>query len=342
MLGFRIRRLVILLVVVFGLFGLGLTDQLPGAEMELPAQALSQIRIRDPFILADVATRTYYMYAQMANRSGRQDASQGVEVYTSKDLKQWLGPAPVYVVPTNSWANWMVWAPEVHKYGSKYYLFVTMTSHDTLANAGSNNRGPLHKRGTQILVADSPAGPFKPFHNHAHTPTDWMALDGTLWVEGSVPWMVFCHEWVQTVDGTMELVKLKDDLSDVAGDPETLFRATDAKWVRALGRKGTPQYGFVTDGPFLFRTKAGKLLMIWSSFGESRYAVGLAVSQSGKIIGPWKQVDEPLFAADGGHGMIFRTFDGQLMLVLHQPNSGERERARLFKLRDAGDTLELE
>jgi len=39
--------------------------------------------------------------------------------------------------------------------------------------------------------------------------------------------MVFCHEWVQTTDGTMELVRLRDDLSDVAGKPITLFRATD-------------------------------------------------------------------------------------------------------------------
>lgn len=33
-------------------------------------------------------------------------------------------------------------------------------------------------------------------------------------------------------------------------------------------------------------TKAGKLLTIWSSFGEHRYAVGLAESTSGKAAGP--------------------------------------------------------
>lgn len=81
--------------------------------------------------------------------------------------------------------------------------------------------------------------------------------------------------------------------------------------------------------------------MIWSSFGAQRYAVGMACSLSGKIAGPWKQMDELLFAANGGHGMIFKTFDDRLMLVLHQPNSGEKERAHFFELEDTGDRLRL-
>jgi hypothetical protein len=82
-------------------------------------------------------------------------------------------------------------------------------------------------------------------------------------------------------------------------------------------------------------------MMIWSSFGSLRYAVGMAYSVSGKIAGPWQQIAEPRFAANGGHAMIYRSFDGHLMLVLHQPNSGQNERARLFELEDAGDRLTL-
>jgi hypothetical protein len=146
-----------------------------------------------------------------------------------------------------------------------------------------------------------------------------MSLDGTLWVEDGMPYMVFCHEWVQIGDGTMELVRLKDDLSDVAGKPQTLFKASDAKWVRGLDSTG----GYVTDGPFLYQTKSGRLLMIWSSFGEERrYMVGIARSTSGKIAGPWKQMDAPLLANDGGHGMIFKAFDGRSVMSVHQPNQG--------------------
>ncbi len=60
----------------------------------------------------------------------------------------------------------------------------------------------------------------------------------------------------------------------------------------------------------------------------------------GKLRGPWVQQAKPLFAEDGGHGMIFKRFDGQLMLVLHQPNK-VTERARLFELEDTGETLRI-
>jgi beta-xylosidase len=300
---------------------------------------LPDIRIRDPFILPDKLTGTYYMYAQMDNRLTKKDTRKGVEAYTSKDLEVWQGPYPVFVIPEGFWADQMVWAPEVHHYNGKYYLFVTFTAEESLPPVAG--RPPLVKRGTQILVAGSPKGPFRPFHNHAHTPSDWMALDGTLWVEDGTAWMVFCHEWVQTIDGTMEAVRLKADLSDVIGEPITLFKATDAPWVRSLKQIGGKQHGYVTDGPFLYRTKNANLLMIWSSFGVNHYAVGLARSKSGKVLGPWKQLEQPLFDANGGHAMIFKTFDDRLMLVLHQPNSSLKERARLFELEDTGDSLRI-
>ncbi len=64
----------------------------------------------------------------------------------------------------------------------------------------------------------------------------------------------------------------------------------------------------------------------WSSFGAGGYAQGLARSASGQISGPWIQEPEPLYAQDGGHGMIFRAFDGRLMLSLHKPNRTSDER----------------
>ena len=127
------------------------------------------------------------------------------------------------------------------------------------------------KRGTQLFVADSPLGPFQAHTDGAATPHDWMALDGTLYVEDNQPWMVFCHEWVQIGDGTMDAVRLEADLSKPVGEPIQLFRASDAPWCRPV------QPGkYVTDGPCFYRLKSGPLLMIWSSFGERGYAVGVA------------------------------------------------------------------
>lgn len=302
----------------------------------------SEIRIRDPFILPDKATQTYYMYAQMGNRAG--STGNGVEVYTSRDLESWEGPEPVFEVPDDFWAKRSVWAPEVHEYKGRYYLFVTLTSHDVMDSLSKSPiPPPQYLRGTQILVSESPAGPFEPFRNGPHTPDNWMSLDGTLFVEDGIPYMVFCHEWAQTHDGTVELVRLKEDLSGTVGTPKTLFLATEAQWVWNM-QDSLPRArydGFVTDGPWFYRTKSGKLQMIWSSFGEQRYAIGIAESESGKVAGPWKQVEKPLFPADGGHGMIFETFEGRQMLAFHSPNSNPDERLQLYEVGEDDDGLTL-
>jgi hypothetical protein len=39
--------------------------------------------------------------------------------------------------------------------------------------------------------------------------------------------------------------------------------------------------------------------------------------------------------------MIFKRFDGQLMLVLHSLNKNPNERARFFELEDTGETLKI-
>ena len=190
----------------------------------------------------------------------------------------------------------------------------------------------LPRRGTQVLVADSPLGPFKSFDNKPHTPIEWSSLDGTLWVEDGVPYMVFCHEWTQIGNGSMELVQLAHDLSKPVTEPVTLFHAGDAGWVRGLKNEGK-----VTDGCFLYQTEGGQLIMIWSSFGDRDYAIGTAISESGKIAGPWVQSDL-LFDENGGHGMILETFEGELLLVFHQPNSGD-ERAQFYRLTEENNRL---
>jgi arabinan endo-1,5-alpha-L-arabinosidase len=163
-----------------------------------------------------------------------------------------------------------------------------------------------------------------------------MTLDGTLWVEDGAPYMVFAHEWVQIKDGTMEMVRLKDDLSETIGEPARMFSASDAPWSKANQTYGC----HVTDGPYLYRSKSGKLFLIWSSFSETGYTTGIAISASGKLAGPWKQQAEPIYSADGGHPMLFKRLDGQLMMVLHSPNK-LAERAKLFEMEDTGETLRI-
>jgi hypothetical protein len=80
--------------------------------------------------------------------------------------------------------------------------------------------------------------------------------------------------------------------------------------------------------------------MIWSSFGSKGYAIGQAISENGKIAGPWTQA-ELIFKENGGHGMIFKTFEDELFLLFHQPNFGPQERAQMYRIEEKNDRLVL-
>ena len=286
----------------------------------VPLLDLADLRIRDPFAVTDVPNGRYIMVASMSNR---QRGGKGWECYTSQDLRYWRAPVTVFTPPAGFWADRDFWAPEIHAYRGKFYLFGTLSAEHA-------------KRGTQVFVADGPLGPFRAHTDRAATPHDWMALDGTLHVENNQPWMVFCHEWVQIGDGTMNAVRLADDLSKPVGEPILLFRASDAPWCRPV------QPGkYVTDGPCFYRLKSGPLLMLWSSFGERGYAVGVARSVNATIQGPWTQDRQPLYEG-GGHCMIFQSLEGRPLLVLHAPNNSPKERARFFEVREEQDTVRLQ
>jgi len=290
---------------------------------------LGKIRMRDVCILPDRKSGTYYMVGP---------AGRAVRAYTSKDLLNWVGPEIVFRAPEDIWGDIpivSIWAPEMHAYKDRFYLFLTFDTRHQFPEQWRNWL-PRVTRGSQILAGDSPTGPFKPFQNHSTLPADMMTLDGTFWVEDEIPYMVFCHEWVQITNGAVECIRLKDDLSEAVGEPAPLFRGEEAPWSLLDKRYGN----HVTDGPYLYKSKSGKLFMIWSSFGTGGYTTGIAIADSGKLAGPWKQQREPIFKENGGHGMLFTTFEGQLMMVLHAPNDRDAQ-PRLFKMEDTGDTLRI-
>jgi arabinan endo-1,5-alpha-L-arabinosidase len=285
---------------------------------------LPEIHLRDPFILPVPEEGRYYLYGTNWTLPG----GPGFMVYTSGDLRSWEGPRAAFTAP-EGFASYDYWAPEVHRHGGRYYMLATFRP-----------RSPDDVRQTRVLVADCPEGPFA-FHSEGPaTPPSWFCLDGTLFWDGEQkPWLVFCHEWVQVGDGEVCAVRLSDDLRRRVGEPRLLFRASEAKWCRPAAFDG--KSGYITDGPFLHRTASGRLLMLWSSFGEGGYKQAVAHSQSGTLGGPWTQEQRPVFEDDGGHGMVFRTFDGTLLLTLHQPNGGALERPRLLRVVEDGDRLHL-
>lgn len=285
------------------------------------------IHIRDPFVLPIESEGLYYLYGTRGPEVWAASA-HGLDYYTGSDLENWDGPFPAFRPSEGFWSDHNYWAPEVHLYRGRAYMFVTFKAEGV-------------RRGTQILAADTPRGPFLPISDGPVTPPDWECLDGTLYVSGDgTPWIVFCHEWVQVGDGKICAVQLTPDLTAPIGEPQLLIKASEAAWTEELVSKN--RRGYVTDGPSMYRTASGDLLMLWSSFKGGRYSVGVAKSASGDIDGPWEHFPEALYDADGGHCMVFRTFEGGLQLAFHQPNPNPDERPHFVTLRENGATLEIE
>lgn len=278
---------------------------------------LDEINIRDPFVLCE--NGKYYLYGTRAVDFGKH--TKGFDVYVSEDLESWSSPQECFNSSNYSLDREVNWAPEVHKYKGSFYMFATFTKENGL-------------RGVYILKSEKPEGPFAPYSNGAVTPYQWECLDGTLYISKTgEPYLVFCHEHTQIIDGTVCYIKLSEDLKNSVGEPVYMFSGSSPDWA---DKKPEGEH-YITDGPFMFTTKSGELLLIWSTFIKGQYAQCVAKSDNGEIDGNFIHLP-PLITNDGGHGMIFKVND-KLMLTFHTPNKSLLERPTFRVLEDLGDSI---
>ncbi len=272
---------------------------------------LDELFLRDPYILE--SNGTYYLYGTRA--FGK------FEVYTSKDLDTWYYGGICFEGGSGFWGNdttnseQAYWAPEVHAYKGAYYMFATFTK-----------PGTQHQQATTILRSDSPLGPFQEWSEGFITPNDHSCLDGTLYVENGVPYLIYAHEWQCTCKssgiGSMAYIQLSADLKNTVGEPTEWFSAEEytdySRLEMLLGKRNTT----VTDGPAVYEVDGQKYLL-WSTSLDGTY---IQIATKFGYIGEDIHVKNSsckLYATDGGHGMIFTGADGNAYLVLHTPNSGE-------------------
>ena len=278
-----------------------------------------QINIRDPFVVYE--NEKYYLYGTRAKHFGCK--SGGFDVYISEDLENWSEPIECFSSEQYGLNRFVNWAPEVHKYKGKYYMFATFTQENGL-------------RGTYSLRSDSLTGPFVPHSDGALTPADRECLDGTLYIdEAGVPYLIFCHEHTQIVDGTICYVRLNESLDAVVGDAVTMFCASSCDYVDPKGK----DKHFVTDGPFMYRSKTGELFMIWSSFIKGNYAELVVKFKNGKL-GLDFEHKKPLIDNDGGHGMIFSDRE-KTYFTYHTPNKSLLEHPEFCLIEDHGDYISI-
>ena len=213
----------------------------------------------------------------------------------------------------------------MHYYKGDFYIFSAFG-----ASVG-------HKRAMQILKADNPLGPFEVW-SCPLTPNNMNCIDGTLYVENDLPYMIYSREVIDSPIrvGEMRLVELSDDLKEPVGEHKILFKGNEPAWRKDKEPdfEVDPLRAWVAEGPFLYKTSNGKLLMIWASHnGPGCYVQAISYSESGSVFGEWKHCEKLLFDSNGGHGMIFKTFDNKLKFTLHYPNSPfGKERAKFYEI----------
>ena len=196
---------------------------LTGAKTEDNSMKREDINIRDPFILTDRENGVYYLYGTRGE-ARRKELGYGFDVFVSRDLEEFSEPTVVFSPSDGFWGKYDFWAPEVHFYKGKYYMFASFKADGKC-------------RATHILRSDSPMGPFVPVSDTPATPAGQECLDGTLYVEDGIPYIVYSHEWLQVKDGEMCARRLSDDLTEAVGEPILLFRASGPSWAKGYKRR---------------------------------------------------------------------------------------------------------
>ena len=100
------------------------------------------VPLGDPFIL--LHDGVYYAYGT--------HAADGIEVYTSKDLKRWK----LHGLALNKedvWADSRFWAPEIYEIHGKFYMYYTADEHICVAISDSPV-GPFRQKEKKPMIAD--------------------------------------------------------------------------------------------------------------------------------------------------------------------------------------------
>lgn len=288
--------------------------------------ATADIHMRDPFVFTSKEEQRYYLFGTtFADGAGDKDPI--FEVYVSPDLETWTGPYVAFQPPKGFWGVRHYWAPEVFEIDGSYYMFASFKG-----GIGEN-------RGTGILVADHPAGPYRPHSDGPVTIAGSECLDGTYHEDrDGQRWIIFCHEWTELYEGRIKALRLTHDLKSSFGEPVTILNAAEREWIRLFGDPRIEKQGYLTDAPFLYEARDGELLLLWSSYsvpnysdtGLGGYTVAIARSANGRMEGPWTHDKQLLMDRNAGHSSLFRDLEGKLRICTHYPDTPHGQERPLF------------
>ncbi len=245
------------------------------------------IPLADPFIL--LYDDVYYAYGT--------NAADGIEVFTSENLKEWRKSPELALHKDNSYGEKWFWAPEVYLINNRFYMYYSAEEHICVA------------------VSDSPLGPFrqeqyKPMIEGEKT------IDNTLFVDDDgTPYLFFDR----FNDGlNIWVAELEEDLMTIKKETMHPCIHVSQEWEEVWPR--------VNEGAFVIKHN-GVYYMTYSanSYESPFYGIGCATATS--IMGDWiKYPHNPLLQKPGnlvgvGHSSMFKDKKGDWKIVFHAHNS---------------------
>ncbi len=252
----------------------------------LEAQHPKPLALADPYILLE--NGIYYAYGTSSD--------EGIEVFISKDLKEWKRVGWALRREETSCPKWF-WAPEVYSVNGRYLMYFS-----------GNEK-------IRAAWADFPTGPFKEIASGPLFPQEGN-IDHHLYIdEDGKPYIFFVRFDRGNIIHSCEL---QSDLTTMNMETLRFVARPEQEWEMLEG--------VVNEGPFIIKHK-DTYYMTYSGNGYTcpDYAIGVAVSSS--LNGPWKKVDyNPIFRRPQdligvGHHSFFRDKKGRLCIVFHAHSS---------------------
>ena len=233
------------------------------------------IRIHDP--VAIQAGGRYYLFG----------TGQGIDVWSSTDLRSWTQEPPVFdSLPT--WAKTVnprtrgdAWAPDISFHDGQYHLYYSVSTFGSNAsaighatNVTLDRKDPRFKWVDHGIVVRSVPGRDM-----------WNAIDPNLaFDDAGTPWLVFGSFW-----SGMKLFKLAPDLNGPAQPQEWHTVAARNRYERLDERAAGDALSGAIEAPFIFHKNGWYYLFVsWDACCrgvQSTYKV--VVGRSRSITGPY-------------------------------------------------------
>lgn len=281
----------------------------PPAGVAVRQVAIDTMNLANPFVVYDAGKDLYYM------------TGDGGFLWRSGDLRLWEGPFDILRPSAASWVgeNAVITSPEIHPYKGKYYYMATFARPDVMIDTVAGK--PINRVSCEIFVSDSITGPYEQLT--AETPLlapEYMAVHPTFCEdELNVGYLIYNYAAEQSGDATVQIIRLGKKLNVQIGEPYIMFRASQNPWSSATDEEGKNGFSPIMRAPFMFDTRGGELGILFDTTVDGLSAIGVAYTEKDHgLNGPWHIEQEPLLTGGVGGPMMFKDYDGTLVMAVHR------------------------